>query len=450
MSQRDRPGKTRAPQTPSPPPLTPGVRARIAAADLLMRTLEERRTFDEALARSDAFSGLSGPDRGFARAMASAALRHLGRIDSALAPFLQRPLDTATPGARALLRIGGAQLFVLGTSDHAAVSETVAAAGRLPGTANAAGFLNAVLRKAARAVAAFEATPALSAWPAWLRGAMIDSLGRDASEAYARAALEVPALDVTGAPDDIEDIAALTDGRVLAPETVRMEGAGSPEDLPGYEAGQWWVQDRAAQVPAQLFGDVAGRTVLDLCAAPGGKTLQLAARGAQVVALDRSRSRLKRLKANARRTGLAERIRVVEANAESWSPEAQVDHILLDAPCSALGTLRRHPEGAWIKSVDDVAGFPTVQSRLLAAAAEMLSPGGTLVYCVCSPIRAEGVDVVEAALAEGLFARAPIDAGAAGLPRHWATSEGDLLTLPDPDLPDGLNDAFHISRLRRV
>jgi len=431
-----------------PPPA--GATSRIAAADLLILTLEEGRTFDEALARSESFAALTGPDRGFARAMASAALRHLGRIDTALTPLLERPLDTATAGARGLLRVGAAQLFVLGTSDHAAVSETVAAAGHLPGTANATGFLNAVLRRAAEAQDGFDAIPAIATWPAWLQGAFADSLGRAASEAYARAALEIPALDLAGAPDGIAAIAEATGGRRLAPDTVRLDDAGPPENLPFYEEGRWWVQDRAAQVPVHLFGDISGETVIDLCAAPGGKSLQLAARGAKVIAIDRSRARLKRLKANAQRTGLADRIEMVEADAETWRPTGKVSRILLDAPCSALGTLRRHPEGAWIKAADDIARFPEVQSRLLRAAAEMLQPGGELVYCVCSPLRAEGVERVDAMVGEGLFERLPVEAGTLGLPPDWTTPSGDLLTLPDPDQPDGLNDAFHISRLRRM
>lgn len=448
-----RPPARSRPHTPDDRPRRPppaGARARLAAADLLILTLEQGRTFDEALARSESFAALTGPDRGFARAMASAALRHLGRIDLVLTPFLERPIDTATAGARALLRVGAAQLFVLGTSDHAAVSETVAAAGHLPGTANASGFLNAVLRKAAEAQDAFDAMPAIATWPTWLQGVFADSLSREASEAYARAALEIPALDLTGAPEDIATIAEATGGRVLSPGAVRLEGAGSPENLPGYEEGRWWVQDRAAQVPVHLFGDIAGETVIDLCAAPGGKSLQLAARGAKVIAVDRSRARLKRLKANATRTGLGDRIEMVEADAEKWRPDEEASHILLDAPCSALGTLRRHPEGAWIKTGEDISGFPAVQARLLRAAAGMLRPGGQLVYCVCSPLRAEGSERVEAVLGEGLFERLPIEAERLGLPPQWNTPSGDLLTLPDPDAPDGLNDAFHISRLRRV
>lgn len=456
MSERSDRRTPRSPDSPprqksfKPRPLPPSARTRAAAAELLMITLDQKRMFDEALSQSERFEQLKGPDRGFARAMASAALRHLGQIDDVLNPLLQRPISTASPGARALLRIGAAQLWCLGTPVHAAVAETVTAASALDGTHNAGGFLNAVLRKANDRKTDFADQPVLNIWPEWLRGAFTDSLGTERAAQFAKASLEIPALDITGAPGRIEEIATDTGGQLLPPETVRIHGAGSPEELPGYDAGLWWVQDRAAQAPVQVMGDVAGQRVLDLCAAPGGKSLQLAARGAHVTALDRSAARLRRLRSNATRTRLLDRITIVEGNAETWRPEAPADLILLDAPCSALGTLRRHPEGAWIKDVSDVTRFPEVQLRLLQAAMEMLSPGGMIVYCVCSPLRAEGRDVVEAALQDSNWVRDPIRPEESSLPERWATPEGDLLTLPDPAQSDGLNDAFFISRIRRA
>ena len=184
--------------------------------------------------------------------------------------------------------------------------------------------------------------------------------------------------------------------QVLSGISIKMP-AGDVSALEGYEAGEWWVQDVAAALPVHLLGAHPGETVLDLCAAPGGKTMQLAATGAQVTALDRSAARLERVEENLARTKLDATVEIVTAKLEDWTPPALADRVLLDAPCSALGTLRRHPEGAWIKSSDDIARFPEVQARLIRAAAGMLTPGGTLVYCVCTPLSREGRDVVKVA-----------------------------------------------------
>jgi 16S rRNA (cytosine967-C5)-methyltransferase len=202
------------------------------------------------------------------------------------------------------------------------------------------------------------------------------------------------------------------------------------------------VQDQAAALPARLLGAAPGERALDLCAAPGGKTLQLAAMGADVTALDRSAPRLERLAENLERTGLS--AEVVVADGETWTAGAPFPKILVDAPCSALGTLRRHPEGAWIKSEADIARFPGVQARLLAAALGQLAPGGTLVYCVCSPLAAEGRDIVSAALAAGLAIRRPVTPAECAGFEDCVTPDGDVLTLPGPSRDC---DAFYIARL---
>lgn len=421
-----------------------GAHSRLAAAELLVLTLDEKRTLDDALASSEAFERLSGSDRGFARAMASAALRHLGRIDTALAPFLERPLTTATPPARALLRVGAAQSWVLDTPDHAVVGETVSAAKLWPRARRAAGFLNAVLRKVVADRSGFDTVPVEAIWPDWLRADMADGLGARQALALAEAQLHQPDLHLTARDGDASALADRLDGQLVGCGTVRLE-SGNVEALAGFETGDWWVQDAAARLPAMLLGAKAGETVLDICAAPGGKTMQLAASGADVIAIDRSRPRLKRLKANLARTGFAG-VEVIEADATSWQPPEPADRILLDAPCSALGTLRRHPEGAWIKSREDIARFPAFQERLLRATVKMLKPGGTLVYCVCSPLPREGKQVVEAVLAGGGLVRQPIKAGEVGDFATSITPEGDLLTLPGSEF---MHDAFYISRLTR-
>ncbi|MEL6862650.1 MAG: RsmB/NOP family class I SAM-dependent RNA methyltransferase [Pseudomonadota bacterium] len=422
-----------------------GARARLAAAQLLMTVMEERRTLDEALASTASFDQLSGPDRGFARAMASAALRYLGRIDAGLAPFLDRPLDTAPPPSRSLLRIGAAQAWILETPDHAVVGETVAAAKIWPRAQRATGFLNAVLRKVVADASAFEAAEPEMVWPVWLRTTLTQSLGADACRKLALAQVEPPETYLTPKNGNAAELATKVEGTVVGDYSVSVSNA-SIERLPGYEEGEWWVQDIAATLPARLLEPKESETILDICAAPGGKTLQLAASGAHVTAIDRSKPRLKRLKQNLWRTGFKGKVDVVHADATEWQPDAPVDKILLDAPCSALGTLRRHPEGGWIKSSEDVARFPNIQERLLRAAEQMLKPGGTLLYCVCSPLPHEGREIVDRVVTETSFSRVAIE------PRNVPGFEGAITDLGDlVTLPNGVfgHDAFYISRLKR-
>lgn len=423
-----------------------GVPARIAAAELLIETIENKRMLDEALASVVSYNELQGPDRGFARAMASAALRQLGRIDRGLTPFLNRPLKDATPAVRALLRIGGAQAWMLGTPAHAAVGETVNAAKQLHGAKGAAGFLNAVLRKVASDRSLFDAARPETTWPNWLAKTFAEDLGQGQARRLARAQIEEPLLHLTAKSGDGAALAEQTGGSQIGAASAALP-MGAVEAIPGYDAGDWWVQDVAAALPAQLLGAKPGEYVLDLCAAPGGKTMQLAASGARVTAVDRSKKRLQRVHENLERTGLSANVDVNAANAETWRPDELADAILLDAPCSALGTLRRHPEGAWIKEPDAIARFPDIQTRLLRAAAEMVKPGGRVVYCVCTPLSREGEAVVDTLVSENLFARSPVTRTKLGLFESAMTDKGDALTIPG-DAP--LHDAFYIACLTRA
>lgn len=410
-----------------------------------METLDNQRTLDEALATVEIFDRLQGPDRAFARAMASAALRQLGRIDIGLAPFLNRSLDTATPPSRALLRIGATQAWLMETPPHAAVSETVDAAKNWPRAKQAAGFVNAVMRKVTSDRTAFDAAPALAVWPDWLQTAMLESLGTAGAEAVAKAQVSEPALYLTPTDGDAEALAKLVEGEAVPGGSV-IAPSMAIEALPGFEGGAWWVQDRAAALPAKLLQAAAGETVIDLCAAPGGKTMQLAATGAHVLAVDRSAKRLTRVNDNLARTKLGEKVDVITGNAEVWRPDTPVSKVLIDAPCSAFGTLRRHPEGAWIKRAGDVSRYPDIQKRLLRAAAEMLEPGGIAIYCVCTPLKAEGLDVVEALINAGLYTRETlIPADAPGF-ETAITEAGDILTLPQEEIS---HDAFFIARLKK-
>ena len=325
------------------------------------------------------------------------------------------------------------------------VGETVASAKLWPRAQRATGFLNAVLRKVVADASAFEAATPEAVWPAWLQTAIAQSLGTEACQQLAMAQTEQPETYLTPKDGNASQLAEQTDGQVVGGYSVSVSGS-NVESLPGYEDGMWWVQDIAATLPARLLGPQPDETILDICAAPGGKTLQLAAAGAKVSAIDRTKPRLKRLKQNLWRTGFKSKVEVIQADAAEWRPEAPVDKILLDAPCSALGTLRRHPEGAWIKSAEDVARFPGIQERLLRATEQMLKLGGTMIYCVCSPLPHEGRDIVDRVVAETGLSRIKINPSEVPGFEDAITAFGDLVTLPNGVFG---HDAFYISRLTR-
>jgi 16S rRNA (cytosine967-C5)-methyltransferase len=449
----------------APRPEVAGWQARLAAAEILTLTLDEGLDLEAALDKSKTYRGLEGADRGFARAIAGAALRGVGRIGWALGGMVDRPIAEIEAPVRALLFAGAAQLWMLGVKDHAAVSATVEAARRWKASSRAGGLLNAVLRRAAREAEAFQATPPTAVWPDWLAGRLKASLGPERADAMALLQLEEPATDLSlkKGPAAAAEWAEKLGGVALPNGSVRLEAGGRLEALPGYSEGEWWVQDAAAAVAVGVMGDVRGAVVADLCAAPGGKAMQLAAAGARVLAVDVSRQRLVRVRENAARVGLA--MEVVEADARVWRPEALVDAVLLDAPCSALGVMRRHPEGVWRRDARDMARFPAVQRALVDAAREMVRVGGRLVYCVCTPVPEEGVEVVEAVLAAGGWARAPVRAEEAPGFEQSLTAVGDVFTAPHvvamsaapPDhtprksVADPVkSDVFYIARLERL
>jgi len=414
---------------------------------VLSAVTDERLTLDDALIRTRSFATLDGRDRAFARAIASASLRRLGGIDAVLGRFLSKPLpETATLG-RALLRTGAAQALVMGTPAHAVVSETVSLARADKKAAGFAGLINAVLRKTSgEGRAIFEALAPGSDLPGWLFGRWRAVYGADA-EAIATALQGEPPLDLT-AKTDAEAIAAALGGTAMLARSVRLPaGAHAVESLAGFNEGGWWVQDAAAALPARLLGDVRGMRVLDLCAAPGGKTMQLAAAGADVTALDIAAPRLGRLEENLKRTGLEAKL--VCADALAWTAPAPFDAVLLDAPCTATGTLRRHPDVAWLRRPGDVRTLAALQEMLIAKAATFVRPGGRLVYAVCSLEPEEGPEIVAAAMRRGGWERAPIDAAELGGHTEFVTAEGDLRTLPSHLAECGGLDGFYAARLTR-
>jgi 16S rRNA (cytosine967-C5)-methyltransferase len=419
--------------------------ARIAAADLLVAVVDEGKSLDDALANTPNFSALEGRDRAFARAMATAVLRRLGGIDAILANFLQKPLPEDAVLGRATLRLGAAQLLVLGTPAHAAVGETVEAANMRAKTRGFAKLMNAVLRRVAEhGPAMLEAQAPGADLPAWLFTRWRAAYGADAA-AMAAALREEPPLDVS-VKDDAASWAEKLGGAVTSTGGVRLAEASAVDALPGFEDGAWWVQDAAAALPAKLLGEVRGLNVLDLCAAPGGKTLQLAAAGANVTAVDRDAKRLERLEQNLARTRLS--AKVVCADALKLNIREPFDAVLLDAPCTSTGTLRRHPDIAWLRRPDDVRALSALQSALMAKAASFVKPGGALVYAVCSLEPEEGPGVVAQALQSGLWRRAAISV--AELPGIFLTPEGDMRTLPSHWPEIGGLDGFYAARLIRA
>ncbi len=416
-----------------------GLPARAAALDLLTAALSGRTGLDEGLSHP-ALAALDVRDRAFARALVMATLRHLGAIDSALQARVKKaPPDRVVQ----ILRLGVAQIFVLKTPPHAAVATSVDLTAQ-GSTAPLKGLVNAVLRGLVREPPDL-ADPDLLA-PSWLYARWRAAFGPEAAHAIAAVIAAEPMTDLSLRDDLLaETLASELEAEILAGGSLRTARRGDLATWPGFAEGGWWVQDASAAVPARLLAVTHGETALDLCAAPGGKTLQLAAAGAQVVALDRSAPRLRRVTENLARTGLT--AEVVAADAATWPDKRRFDAILLDAPCSSTGTFRRHPDVLWAAKPSDVAGLAAVQSKLLDAAARRLKPGGRLVYCVCSLEPEEGEGQVAAFLSRtpGVVID-PIDAGEGGSPPPSRNPDGTLRILPH-HLPGG-TDGFYIARFK--
>lgn len=425
---------------------TAGIPARRAALSLLEAVLDKGRGLDEAA--PEALAGLDARDRGFARRLALTALRRKGQTDALLKHWLARPPAGKARRIVHVLRLGLAQLLFLEDPPHAAVDSAVALS-QAVGQPKMAGLTNAVLRRAVREGPDLLATQdaARLNTPDWLWRDWEAGLGVDTARAIAAVQLDEPPTDLC-VPNDPDGWAMHLGGVRIGAQTVRLSAPGDITALPGFAEGAWWVQDAAATLPVRLLGDVSGRRVIDLCAAPGGKTAQLAAAGAAVTALDRSASRLERLRENLTRLSL--KAEIIEADAETWRPKDRADAILLDAPCSATGTLRRHPEIAYRRGPGDVEKLAALQRRLLATAVEMLAPGGVLVVATCSLQSAEGPML--AAFGDTLadLSREPIHTEM--LPSDWAaavTPDGALRTHPAMLPGQGGADGFFAVRYRR-
>ena len=436
---------------------TIGLAARERAHTVLHEVLDRGRPLDEVLATDKRFARLNDRDRAFARNLVATTLRRLGQIDALIADCLDKPLPDSAAAARNALRIGICQILFLDTQTHAAVDTAVALTGKR-GPERFKGLVNAILRRIVRAGEAdiLAAFPDGLNVPEWLWKSWFASFGEETATAIAARHVQTPPIDLTvrGDSADADDWAARLGGERIGQASVRLAHAGDIAGLEGFDEGVWWVQDAAAAPPAQVLLSAvseagAGFRVADLCAAPGGKTAQLAAAGLDVTAVDVSGPRLRTLRENLARLKLT--AGVVEADALSWEPAAPFEAILLDAPCSATGTIRRHPDIPHLKTAADVTHQTDLQRKFLDHAAEIVRPGGVIVYSVCSLQESEGPGQIEA-----LLKRNPglqMDPVApAEVPDFDAciTPAGAVRVTPAHLADKGGADGFYIARLRKI
>lgn len=429
---------------------TPKNGARYVAARSLQAVLEQGLPLDQAMAEISLFKQLEGRDRAFARLIAATTLRRLGQIDAVLKPFLKR---TPSPYARAVLRTGAAQILFLETPPHAAVGAGVALLKRSKKTVAMAGMANAVLRRVSEQGAELlSQTEKLDNLPVWLRDSWVKSYGEAACTEMVNILSLEPPLDIS-VKENPQLWTEKLDATLLPGGTVRRQKIGDVTQIPGFKGGDWWAQDFSASLPVKLLGDISKARILDMCAAPGGKTLQLAAAGAKVVALDKNTSRIGFIRENLARTKL--QAEIVAADGSNWrDPEnpsgGGFDHVLLDAPCTATGTFRRRPDVLRRKRPVDVDHLVRVQERLFLASARHVKPGGMLIYCACSLQTREGEEQVAKFLKNRSdFRLIPIlEDEVFGL-REAITKSGCVRLLPGILGDKGGVDGFFIARFTR-
>lgn len=446
FTKKPRPDKPK--KAPPPKPDVPGLAPRRAALDILT-LIAAGRTLDQALEDCRSFNALEGADRGLAHALAAGVMRRRGTIDHVIGRYIDKPIPKRSARATDVLRLAAVQSLFLKTPDHAVVATAVALAQEFRETGGYAGLVNAVARKIAEAgTSAIEALPERTDTPGWMWRGWERNFGPDGARAIARAHQHEAPIDLT--PRDKAEAARIaeeTNGALLPTGSIRVPAGSKVPRLAGFDEGRWWVQDAAAALPARLLGDVAGKVVYDLCAAPGGKTMQLAAAGAEVIAVDSEGGRLKTVAENLARTKLF--AETIKEDILDWTPPRLADAILLDAPCTATGTIRRHPDILWSKTEADLTSLAALQARMIDKALTLLKPDGLLVYCTCSLQPEEGEKQIAAALARHPdLARIPVRpeelGGLAAI-----TRDGDLRTTPTMLAAEGGLDGFFASRLRR-
>ena len=438
------------------PSEVPGLAARRIAADILDGVLHKHRTLDDQLDGAGAHPGLKAladRDRALMRRLVATILRRLGTLGHLLSRLLDRGIPTDAPRAQSALLIGAAQILWMDVPDHAAVDLSVRLVQSDRRAAKYAGLVNAVLRRCAR-----EGQPLIDEVkaqtldiPPWLSARWIAAYGEANARAMALAISHEPSLDIT-VKSDAAQWATRLHGETLPTGTVRTLLQGSVTMLPGFTEGQWWVQDAAAALPAKLFGDISGKRIVDLCAAPGGKTAQLALAGADVTAVDRSPARMSRLRDNLARLHL--KAGDVVADAAEWAggDGGSFDGVLVDAPCTSTGTIRRHPDVAWLRQEADIARADGAAGQIAAKGGRPAQAGrhaGLLHLFAGTGGRRAGH--CGAAGRRTAVRRVPVEAGEVAGLSEIITADGDLRTLPchlphdDPRL--GGLDGFYAARL---
>jgi 16S rRNA (cytosine967-C5)-methyltransferase len=422
------------------PPLA-GLLPRAEAVRLVSLVLRRQVPLDEAFDESASRGSLSRAtpqDRSLCYAITATVFRRKGEIDYLLSKLLAKPLPRSSGLAREILLTTAAQLVFMRTAPHAAVALAVAIAKADPQARHFSGLVNAVGRRLADAGKAGSADDPAINTPPWLFARWLARFGPDTARGIARAHSEGAPLDLT-VIGDAQAWAQRLAGKHVSAQTVRLlDGQGPITDLPGFAEGQWWVQDEAAAIPARLLGDVRGSKVLDLCAAPGGKTAQLASAGATVTAVDRSARKMQRLEENLRRLRLS--AETVVADALNFQPSESFDAVLLDAPCAATGIIRRHPDIPYLRRPEQILELAALQHTLLGKAASLLRQGGTLIYCTCSLEAEEGEDHLSRLPSN--LTLLPLTPEEFALRPEWLDTLGCLRTLPSQGL-----DGFFAMRL---
>ena len=392
-------------------------------------------------------------DRSLARAITSTTLRRRFQIEKILSGYMQKPLGRRGGPAMHLLRLGVAQILFLDVADHAAVSTTMEIAKSDHKAKHFSKLINGVLRTIGREKADILANlKPIDILPNWLCKTWIEAYGKKTVLDMASALCHEPYLDIA-TKSDSPKWAETLEGIALATGSVRLKSRGAVPNLSGFADGEWWVQDTAASLAPSLLGDVSGKTVADLCAAPGGKTAYLASRGALVTAVDSSAPRVEKLTENLERLNL--KADIVTSDVMAWKPEQLFDAILLDAPCSATGIIRKHPDILSLKNEQQIPQMATLQRKILKASIPFLKPGGTLVFCTCSLQPEEGEAILDYIEAENLPLKLdPIRANEIGGVSQVIQENGTVRTLPhylehaDPVL-SGV-DGFFMARFQHI
>lgn len=428
----------------------PGLEVRAAAVKILSAVLEKKTSLDGMLDGENgnpAYVALTGPDRALLRAIINSALRHLPRIDAALNSLLDSPLPSGAKSLHHIFVVAIAQMMFLDVPDHSAVDLAVEQASRDPRTKRFVKLVNAILRRLGREKDAVRALmDDVSVIPEWYFKRLVKDYGHDVALKIAEAQLIPSSIDLT-VKEQPEEWAQKLGGTVMPNGSVRLDSFdGAVSDLEGYGEGSWWVQDFSAALPVLLMGDITDKRVLDTCAAPGGKTAQLANAGARVTALEQSGSRLRRLKQNMTRLGFD--VEMIETNMQKYETDDLYDVVLLDAPCSSTGTIRKHPDVLWTKGISDIEKLADVQSKMLTHALTLVKSGGFVVFSNCSADKIEGEEVVNRLIRDrNDIERMPINKTEWPNLASAISEDGDLRTTADMF---GGVDGFYAARIRKL